>query len=81
MLSVPNTIHVVTASSADRAEQARACYALGYHAEIYTSVEEFLGALPEKGIVMIVDEPESGGVTTLIACMSQRGVWLPVIAT
>ncbi len=75
------TVHIVAESSGDRAEQARASYALGYHAEIYTSPEELLASRPTTGIVLIEDAPDIGNAWDFLARMLRRGVWLPVIAT
>lgn len=74
-------VHVVAKSSSQRAEQARACYDLGYHAEIYATVDELLSALPSRGIALVADEVEGGGVAMVVEQMSKRGIWLPVIAT
>lgn len=73
-------IHIVAESSAERAERARVCYSLGYHAEIYTSIDELLAAGPENGTVIIDDEEESAGVGRFFERMAQRGMWLPVVA-
>ncbi|WP_133365780.1 response regulator transcription factor [Qipengyuania sediminis] len=75
------TIHIVATTSAARAEQARLCFDLGYHAEIYSNAEELLAHPPQRGIALVEDLPERGGVASLIAGMARRGLWLPVIAT
>lgn len=76
-----STVHIVALSSHERAEQARACYAIGFHAEIYGNYEELLAAAPRRGIVLAEDVAERGGVALLVMGMSDRGVWLPVIAS
>lgn len=73
--------HIVSISSVERAEQARACYAIGYHAEIYSNYDEFLAAAPRRGLVLAEDLAERGGVAQLIAAMAAHGFWLPVVAT
>lgn len=73
-------VHIVAPSSVERAEQARACYALGYHAEIYSNYEELLVARPSRGLVLAEDLVERGGIGALVAGMAARGFWLPVIA-
>lgn len=73
-------IHVVFEASAVRAEQARLCYSLGYHAEIYSSVEELLAAAPQDGIVLVEDRTQDGGVARFVQQLAEHGLWLPVIA-
>lgn len=74
-------VHIVSITSAGRAEQARMCYALGYHAEIYSNTDEFLAAAPIGGIAVVEDIAERGGVGEMMERMGSRGFWLPVIAT
>lgn len=76
-----DVVHIVVRSSAERAEQARACYAAGYHAEIYGSFEELLAAGPSRGIVVAEDMAERGGIETLIAMFREAGIWMPILAT
>lgn len=73
-------IHIVAITSAARAEQARLCFSLGYHAEIYSNCEDLLAIAPTRGIALVEDIPERGGIADLITRMSIRGFWLPVIA-
>lgn len=74
------TIHIVALSSLERAEQARACYAADYHAEIYSNYDELLAAAPRRGLVLAEDIVARGGIAELIAGMGRHGFWLPVIA-
>lgn len=74
-------VHIVALSSVERAEQARACYALGYHAEIYGNYEEFVSSRPYRGLVLAEDTAERGGIGELIASMNSHGFWMPVIVT
>ena len=79
---VPDKIvHIVALASVERAEQARACYALAYHAEIYGNYEELIAARPYRGTVLAEDMAERGGIGALLAGMAAHGFWLPVIAT
>lgn len=74
-------IHIVAITSAARAERARLCFDLGYHAEIYSNCEDLLALAPTRGIALVEDIPDRGGIALLVERMSQRGFWLPVIAT
>lgn len=74
-------VHIVALASVERAEQARACYALGYHAEIYGNYEELVAARPYRGLVLAEDMAERGGIGALLEGMAVQGFWLPVIAT
>lgn len=73
-------VHIVAGTTIERAERARMCYDLGYHAEIYVSVHELLAAAPSDGIVLIEDRPETGTMADLFARMAERGMWCPVVA-
>lgn len=77
---MPKQVHIVAETTLERAERARTCYKLGYHAEIYVSVEELLAAAPNDGIILMEDRPEAGGIVTFLARMAERGMWCPVIA-
>lgn len=81
MTTAGNPIHIVATTSAARAEQARLCFALGYHAEIYSNADELLAIPPHRGIALIEDLAERGGVGAVIADLARLGVWLPVVAT
>lgn len=74
-------VHIVALASMERAEQARACFALGYHAEIYGNYEELIAARPYRGLVLAEDMAERGGIGALLEGMAVQGFWLPVIAT
>lgn len=80
-MALEHIVHIVALSSFARADQARACYALGCHAEIYGNYEELLAAQPGRGLVLAEDIAERGGIGALIAGMSAAGLWLPVIAS
>ena len=74
-------VHIVSLSSVERAEQARACYAIGLHAEIYSNYDELVAAAPRRGLVLAEDIAERGGIAQLIGDMAARGFWLPVVGT
>ena len=80
-MALDRIVHIVALSSIERAEQARACYALGFHAEIYGNYEEFVAARPFRGLVLAEDIAERGGIAALVESMADYGFWLPVIAT
>ena len=80
-MAIDKIVHIVALSSIERAEQARACFLHRYHAEIYGNYEELVAARPYRGLVLAEDIDERGGIGALIAAMSARGFWLPVIAT
>ncbi|WP_375290255.1 response regulator transcription factor [Qipengyuania sp.] len=73
-------VHVVAPTSEERAEQARLCYEIGAHAEIYGSMIELVDHAPANGIILVRDGADGLGVTDLMRMMSERGFWLPVIA-
>lgn len=80
-MALDRVVHIVALASVERAEQARACFALGYHAEIYGNYEELLAGRPLRGLVLAEDIAARGGIASLIAGMNAHGFWLPVIAT
>lgn len=80
-MALERLVHIVALSSIERAEQARACYALGFHAEIYANYEELTAARPYRGLVLAEDLAGRGGTGALIEGMAAYGFWLPVIAT
>ncbi|QWC56085.1 helix-turn-helix transcriptional regulator [Erythrobacter sp. 3-20A1M] len=73
-------LHCVDADSRTRAELARAAFALGYHAEVYGSIEELAQHAPEDGIVIARDDPSRGGISEALDVLERSGVWLSVIA-
>lgn len=72
-------VHIVAGTSAERAERARICYDIGYHAEIYVSVEELLVASPNEGVILLDDRTDRGGLPAIFDRMARRGMWCPVI--
>jgi len=74
------TLHIVDDDSARRAQLARLAFAVGHHAEIYSSPDELLAHAPSIGLVLAHDDPPGEAVPSLIAAMMRAGHWLPVIA-
>lgn len=72
-------IHVVDGDSRSRAEHARVVLALGHHAEVYSSVEEFFDLPPESGVILARQHPASPNVDELFERLAEEGIWLPVI--
>jgi two-component system response regulator FixJ len=73
------TLHILGGESRARAEQARVAFALGHHAEVYGDVDELVERPPQEGIILAADEGETDTVRRLIARLSERGIWLPVV--
>jgi two-component system response regulator FixJ len=74
-------IRFVEPTSRVRAELARSAFALGHHAEVYADVGELIGHMPETGVLVVRDDPATGGVTSLMNRLADGGHWLPLIAT
>ena len=74
-------LHILGGTSRSRAEQARIAFALGHHAEVYGSLEEFFGRLPEDGIILAAEGTVTGGTAGLIRRLGEAGVWLPLVMT
>lgn len=75
------TLHFIDSSSRQRAELARIGFGLGHHAEVYGDITEFCIRPPREGIVIANDEISQGGVARIFERLSEKGIWLPVIAT
>lgn len=74
-------LHIVDASVRARAEQARAGFEIGCHAEVYADVNELMARPPESGVVVARDDPGCGGAGRVVRRLARKGLWLPVIAT
>ena len=74
------TLHFIDGSTRSRAELSRTIYGLGHHAEVYADLDEFLERPPVRGIVLVRDEGGGCGVETVLAALSDLGLWLPVVA-
>ncbi|AOL22289.1 Two-component response regulator, FixJ family, consists of REC and HTH domains [Erythrobacter litoralis] len=73
-------LHIVEAESRVRAMLARICFEMGYHAEVYTGVEEIKNFPPKSGVILARDNADRGGVSHLIDILAEMSVHLPVIA-
>ncbi len=73
-------LHFIDSSSRNRAELARAGFALGYHCEVYNDLAELALHPPRDGVIVAHDNAEAGGVAGTVARLNQLGVWLPLIA-
>ncbi|MFZ1741305.1 MAG: LuxR C-terminal-related transcriptional regulator [Pontixanthobacter sp.] len=73
-------IHIIDASSRIRGELSRIAFDLGYHAEVYSDLEELTERPLSGGIIVARDDMPSGGIEALMAELTNRGVWLPLIA-
>jgi len=73
-------IHIVEPDGNLRARIAQLVAALGHHADVYRTVEEVTGFMPDRGILLIGDREHDGGMGEIIGQLKDRSVWLPVIA-
>lgn len=74
-------IRFIDPSSRVRAEMARSAFALGHHAEVYADLDELTDHMPESGVLVVRDDPGTGGVTAILNRLADHGHWLPLIAT
>lgn len=73
-------IHIVEPEDALRARIARLVTALGHRAEIYAAIEEVIDFQPDRGVLLVRDCEQWGGVSEAVRRLADRSVWLPVIA-
>ncbi|TNE29522.1 MAG: helix-turn-helix transcriptional regulator [Alphaproteobacteria bacterium] len=73
-------LHFIDASSRNRAELARAGFALGHHCEVYADLGELALHPPRDGIIIVRDWGEEGNFKHTAQQLQQLGVWLPLIA-
>ena len=74
-------IHFIDPSSRNRAALANVAFAIGHHAEVYSDWSELCDRPIPFGIIVARDDCDTGGIASLMAALTQRNVWLPVIAT
>ncbi|MEW4447447.1 LuxR C-terminal-related transcriptional regulator [Qipengyuania sp. JC766] len=74
------TIHFIEPSHRLRAELARVALDHGYHAEVYSSVDELVQSPLSGGIIVARHDPDLGGIGMVVDQLAEQGVWLPVIA-
>ncbi len=75
------TAHIVDADAKSRAEQARAFFAIGWHAEVYADLIELLDFSPDLGIVLLRDGLHGMTVGQAIEALTARGLPLPIALT
>lgn len=73
-------LHCIEGESRSRAELARTTLSLGHHAEVYASVDELAEHRPGEGILVVRDNPQTGGIAATIERLDALGLWLPVVA-
>ena len=74
-----NIIHFVEAETRTRAELARIAFAMGHHAEVYADLGELCEHPPQRGVVILRDDVETGGIEAALDLLARCGVWLPLI--
>ena len=74
-------LQCVDTDSRVRAELARVIFALGHHAEVYSSISELCHRPPREGLLLVRDDPRDGGFRAASELMADRGMWLPAIVT
>jgi len=79
-MSERQIIHFVDGDTRMRAELSRAAFAMGHHAEVYADLVELCEHPPERGIVVLRDDLEHGGVEAAVELFEHCGMWLPVVA-
>ena len=77
-LSGRHTVHIVADEALQRAATARAIFASGHHAEVYTDVAELVDHSPTGGTVL-VHEWGKLGAASVCQALAQQGIWLPVM--
>lgn len=73
------TIHFVERDIKARAEAARLALALGYHAEVYASLDEIAKHPPREGVLVARDDELDGGPAAVLGALDRLGVSLPLV--
>lgn len=73
------TIHFVERDIKARAEGARLALALGYHAEVYASLDEIAKHPPREGVLIVRDDELEGGPAAILAALDRLSVCLPLV--
>lgn len=73
--------HIVDSVEQTRHEKFRSLMGIGYHAEVYSSVEELISFRPQAGVIMLDDAHSSESFEAQLHFLADQGIWLPVIAT
>ncbi len=74
------TLHYLDDDTRVRAELSHAAFRLGYHTELYGSIEEIADHPPREGLLLVRDRPQAGGLGAVVRQLADIGVWLPVVA-
>ena len=78
----PNRIiHIVDADMASRTSLFRTLAGMGFHAEIYESLEEIAECRPVTGIIFLRSGEGACAFADLTQQLADAGIWLPVVAT
>jgi two-component system, LuxR family, response regulator FixJ len=72
------SVHVIDHDSRRRAEISRELMARGGHAEIYEDMGEFLRALPDRALVLLVERPDRNVLAEFLEAARERGRYFPV---
>lgn len=73
-------LHYVGSDSNERARFAQTAMLVGHHCELYDNLDELAAHIPHRGVILLRDEPEVGGIPALLERLEELGVWLPAIA-
>lgn len=77
-VEVPRTtIHLIESNAAARASAFRLFSELGYHCEIYSTVDELMNFQPTSGILLVHEEPDGALISE--ALRRTREVGLPLM--
>jgi FixJ family two-component response regulator len=79
-MSERQIIHFVDADTRVRAELARIAFGLGHHAEVYADLVEICEHPPQRGIIVVRDDFEQGGIEAAVDLFARCGIWLPLVA-
>lgn len=72
-------IHFFDPDTRIRAEGARLAFSLGHHAEVYSDLDELAEHPPREGIIVARDTLGLETPAALMADLSKRGIWLPLV--
>ena len=73
-------IHFLGGADRFRAEGAHKAFLLGYHAEVYETVDELVERPPRAGLVIAYDDASIGGAPEILARLGSAGIWVPLVA-
>lgn len=74
------TVHIVEPDQSQRTGLYKACRQLDYHAEIYDDAVELACFGPKSGVILLRDTATLP-IGPQLRFLSERSVWLPVVAT